>query len=96
MRKSVALFATAVALAIAPSALADPPGGGGYGSQPGYEEALSHTACADHGSFGAFGNFGDIAHDFGVNNPGTDGEPGADGQQTGSNNSHLCGDPHND
>jgi hypothetical protein len=37
---------------------------------------------AGSGAFGAFGAKGDVAHDF---------RGGADGQQTGLNNSALCG-----
>jgi len=73
--------------------------GGGYGSQPGYDKATSNTDCAGHGAFGAFGTTGDVVHDFGVNNPGGNGRPGAsnfqhpgaDGGTTGANNSGLCG-----
>jgi hypothetical protein len=46
---------------------------------------------AGSGAFGAFGDKGDVTHDFGVNNPGSNGKPGADGHQTGINNSALCG-----
>lgn len=66
-----------------------------YGSQPGYDVANGNTQCAGHGSFGAFGDHGDIVHDFGVNYPGSNGKPGASGKQTGINNSHLCGSPQN-
>jgi hypothetical protein len=62
-----------------------------YGTQPGFTVSNSHTACAGHGAFGAFGENGDVAHDFGVNNPGSNNQPGADGHQTGLNNSALCG-----
>jgi hypothetical protein len=37
---------------------------------------------AGSGAFGAFGDKGDVAHDF---------RGGANGQQTGRNNSALCG-----
>jgi hypothetical protein len=66
-----------------------------YGSQPGFDVSNSHTTCAGHGAFGAFGDKGDVTHDFGVNNPGSNNKPGADGQQTGINNSTLCGNPQN-
>jgi hypothetical protein len=73
--------------------------GGGYGSQPGYSVANSNTSCAGHGAFGAFGTTGDVVHDYGVNNPGSNGRPGASnfqfpassGATTGGNNSGLCG-----
>ena len=74
----------AIIFAFAGTALA----GGGYGSQPGYDVANANTICAGHGAFGAFGTNGYI-HDFGLNSP--DGHPGADGAQTGLNNSTLCG-----
>ncbi len=68
----------------------------GY-STPGSTVAQDHTICAGHGAFGAFGNFGD-PHDFGINNLGTNGLPGASsfkrpgtGGTTGGNNSALCG-----
>jgi hypothetical protein len=53
--------------------------------------ATSNTICAGHGAFGAFGANGDVTHDFGVNNLGSNDAPGADGTQTGINNSSLCG-----
>src|SRR3989344_2151304 len=70
--------------------------GSDYGSQPGYEIANDNTICAGHGSFGYFGkdwNLGNeqSGHYLGGSYPG----PGADGQQTGINNSHLCGNPQN-
>jgi hypothetical protein len=57
-----------------------------YGTQPGFEVSNSHTECAGHGAFGAFGEHGDVVHDF---------RGGADGQATGDNNSSLCGNPQN-
>lgn len=82
MKKSLLLVAPAAAvigLALAGPAYA---AGGGYGSQPGYGVANSETACAGHGSFGAFGQGNNLAG-------------GADGTQTGINNSNLCGNPQN-
>lgn len=64
-----------------------------YGTQPGFTVSNDNTICAGHGSFGAFGQHGDVAHDFGVNNLGSNNKPGADGQATGANNSSLCGNP---
>ncbi|HKC22014.1 MAG TPA: hypothetical protein VKB64_05825 [Gaiellaceae bacterium] len=87
MRKLFGLLVVVVALAVPTMAWA----GGGYGSQPGYSVANANTICAGHGAFGAFGDKGDVHHDFGVNNPGADGKPGADGTATGFNNSSLCG-----
>jgi|GEM_PF-775900 len=62
--------------------------GGGYceNSANGCEAAANAGAqCgtgAGSGAFGAFGEHGDVAHDF---------RGGANGQQTGLNNSALCG-----
>lgn len=93
LKKLATMFAVAsLALVGATAALA----GGGYGSQPGFEVANANTVCAGHGAFGAFGTFGDVTHDFGINNPGSNGVPGADGTQTGINNSTLCGNPQNE
>jgi hypothetical protein len=52
--------------------------GSGYGTQPGYAVANENTICAGHGAFGAFGKDYNLAG-------------GADGTQTGLNNSRLCG-----
>jgi len=85
MKKLFVALAVAFALSIPTAASAD------YGTQPGFGVANANTPCAGHGAFGAFGANGDVTHDFGINNPGSDGAPGADGQQTGINNSSLCG-----
>lgn len=89
------------ALALPGAALAGNAGdGSGYGTQPGYDNAIANSnGCAGAGAFGAFGkgaNLG-IANAPGNGNsehatflssyPG----PGTDGQQTGLNNSSLCG-----
>ena len=84
MKKKLAVLtvvpAAVVCLASAP-AFADASGDGtGYGTQPGFAVANSHTACAGHGAFGFFGKDHNMAG-------------GADGQQTGINNSSLCGNP---
>ena len=73
--------------------------GAGYGTQPGFTVSSGNTVCSGHGAFGAFGTTGDVVHDFGVNNLGGNGEPGASNWQspgtgggtTGGNNSSLCG-----
>jgi hypothetical protein len=89
MKKLIAAAVLALALAAPAGAAAD---AGGYGSQPGYEVANGNTQCAGHGAFGAFGNFGDVVHDFGHVYPGdSNGKPGANGEQTGINNGTLCG-----
>ena len=56
--------------------------GSGYGTQPGFSVANTNTPCAGHGAFGLLGK------DFNM-------AGGADGTQTGINNSTLCGQPHN-
>ena len=53
-------------------------------SSHGCTTAFGNTPCAGHGSFGAFGENGDIGHDF---------RGGANGDQTAFNNSGLCGNP---
>jgi len=91
LRKFTVCAAFVVALALPAAASAAPPSGGGYGSQPGYEVSDGNTDCAGHGAFGAFGTYGDVTHDFGANNPGSNSVPGANGYQTGINNGTLCG-----
>lgn len=71
--------------------------GSGYGTQPGFDNAITNSnGCAGHGAFGAFGK----DYNLGNANSGHIPEPGnhengngADGQQTGINNSTLCGNP---
>jgi hypothetical protein len=84
MRKFIIAAAAVVGLSVVPAgaAFAGPGGTHGYGSQPGADTSQDKTECAGHGSFGAFGEKGDFGHDF---------RGGADGQQTGENNSSLCG-----
>lgn len=84
--KKFLITATAVAALAAPTAASAT-----YGQQPGYAKANANTICAGHGAFGAFGANGDVVHDFGVNNLGSNDKPGADGQATGDANSALCG-----
>ena len=71
------ITAAIAALAIVPAAAS-----ASYGTQPGFEVAQGQTACSGAGAFGAFGDKGDVAHDF---------AGGANGYQTGLNNSSLCG-----
>jgi hypothetical protein len=85
MKKLFTIGVTAFALAITSIASA------AYGEQPGFVVASAATVCSGHGAFGAFGEHGDVAHDFGINNLGSNGAPGANGYQTGLNNSGLCG-----
>ena len=70
--------------------------GSGYGTQPGFDTAIANSnGCAGHGAFGAFGtdyNFGNTTSGHIVGAPGNNQNGnGANGQQTGINNSTLCG-----
>ena len=71
--------------------------GSDYGTQPGYTVAQSQTACSGAGAFDAFGKDANLGNavsghaTFVSSYPG----PGTDGQQTGANNSSLCGNPQN-
>ena len=102
MKRLIAVAAVGAGLMIpASSAMAvGPPSGGGYGSQPGHAVVLANGAqCgsgAGSGAFGAFGTYGDVVHDFGINNLGSNGAPGTDGTQTGLNNSAVCGNRQGD
>jgi ABC-type phosphate transport system substrate-binding protein len=90
MKKLIAAATVALGVGLmAAPAMAD------YGTQPGFAQSTSQTDCSGAGAFGAFGANGDVSHDFGVNNPGSNEAPGADGTQTGINNSTLCGQPDN-
>ncbi|MBX4204572.1 MAG: hypothetical protein KW788_00080 [Candidatus Doudnabacteria bacterium] len=53
-------------------------------SSNGCEHSMGNTICAGHGAFGAFGEQGDVYHDF---------RGGANGDATAFNNSTLCGNP---
>ena len=53
-------------------------------STNGCDNSQGNTICAGHGSFGAFGENGDVYHDF---------RGGASGDRTAYNNSTLCGSP---
>jgi hypothetical protein len=87
MKKFITIAAAAAVLVIPATASA------AYGTQPGFDKAISNTACAGAGAFGAFGEHGDVYHDFGINtvNNGNGAEPGTNGYQVGLNNSALCG-----
>ncbi len=81
MKRTLGVIAATATLAL--TGLAPAFAGGGYGSQPGYDNAQQNSnGCAGHGSFGAFGKDANWAG-------------GADGTQTGINNSNLCGNPQN-
>lgn len=92
MKKTLVSVATAVALfgAMAVPAFASNAGDGSdYGSMPGFDQAQSQTACSGAGAFDYFGK--DL--NLGIKTDPTD--PGANGTQTGINNSTLCGNPQN-
>ncbi len=86
MKKLVMLAAVIAALAFSgiASAATENPGGISYDTL--YPVAASNAQCgtaAGSGAFAAFGNFSEFGiHDF---------AGGADGYQTGLNNSSVCG-----
>jgi hypothetical protein len=83
MRKIICTSIAALALAglSAPAYAGSAGDGSGYGTQPGYDNAQTNSnGCAGAGAFGAFGKDYNLAG-------------GADGTQTGINNSSLCGNP---
>jgi hypothetical protein len=59
--------------------------GSEYGTQYGFEVSSQQTICYGHGAFGYFGK----DNNLGIKSDPTD--PGANGTQTGINNSQLCG-----
>ena len=92
-KKTIAGIALSGALAVpgialAATSTADANTTGGYcvksarGCQAALEAGAQAGSGAGSGAFGAFGNFGDVAHDF---------SGGADGFQTGLNNSSVAG-----
>ncbi|MBI5157999.1 MAG: hypothetical protein HZA58_08320 [Acidimicrobiia bacterium] len=97
MRRTLLVVLAVVGASLIPAGAAL--AGDGYGTQPGYGIANANTPCAGHGAFGAFGTTGDVIHDFGINNLGSNGKagasnwkfPAASGATTSYNNSSLCG-----
>jgi hypothetical protein len=77
---AILVFSLAATLGMSGLAAADGSGDGDYcgASSTGCAKALENTRCAGAGGFGAFGKDWNFAG-------------GADGQQTGLNNSSLCG-----
>lgn len=73
----IALAAAAIVGATSTAAFADQ-GGMAYGEQHGFGVAQENTPCSGAGAFSYFG-------------PGENMAGGANGQQTGLNNSSLCG-----
>ena len=91
MKRLMVCAAAVLALAAPVAASAANPAGISYDTL--YGVAADNAQCgtqAGSGSFAYFGNFGYV-HDLGINNLGSNGEPGADGYQTGLNNSAICG-----
>lgn len=91
MKRLIAAAVAVLALAVPVAAGAANPGGISYDTL--YGVAADNAQCgtqAGSGSFAYFGEFGYV-HDLGINNLGSNGKPGADGQQTGLNNSAVCG-----
>ena len=79
MKRPLVTLGCIFALAIPAVGLAGNSGDGSeYGTQPGFDVANANTPCAGHGAFGYFGKDQNLAG-------------GADGYQTGINNSTLCG-----
>jgi hypothetical protein len=87
MKRLIALLAVAAGLMV-PVLLVPSGASAAYCDQSanGCSSAAAAGAQCDtgagSGAFGAFGDKGDVAHDF---------RGGANGQQTGRNNSALCG-----
>ena len=79
MKKLILATACVCALAVPTVGVASNSGDGSeYGTQPGFAVANANTPCAGHGAFGYLGKDNNLAG-------------GADGTQTGLNNSALCG-----
>jgi len=85
MKKFAVIIAAAAALVLPSTVIA------AYSPPSQIPQSAQCGTGAGSGSFGAFGDKGDVAHDFGVNNLGSNSAPGADGYQTGLNNSAVCG-----
>lgn len=79
MKRVVLAVACACALVVPAIGVAGNSGNGSeYGTQPGFAVANGNTPCAGHGAFGYFGKDNNLAG-------------GANGYETGLNNSALCG-----
>jgi hypothetical protein len=90
---SVATILMAGGMAI-PALASNAGDGSAYGTQPGFDQAQTQTKCSGAGAFGAFGKQYNLGNDVSGHYPGASYPgPGADGQQTGANNSTLCGNP---
>jgi hypothetical protein len=82
IQKILAAFVIAAAALLGSGSVANAAYCGASGN--GCEQSMDNTPCAGHGSFGAFGEKGDVSHDF---------RGGASGDRTAFNNSTLCGNP---
>jgi hypothetical protein len=85
LRKSLVAVGASILMfgAMAAPTLAGNSGDGSeYGTQPGFAVSQSHTICSGHGAFGYFGKDNSL-------------QGGANGTQTGINNSSLCGNAQN-
>jgi hypothetical protein len=102
MKRVMGMAALVGALALSSGAFAGNAGdGSGYGTQPGFDNAIANSnGCAGAGAFGAFGKGANLGIANPPGNPDQPGHatflgsypgPGTDGQQTGLNNSSLCG-----
>ena len=94
MKKAIGTAAVLGTLVLSSGAFAagnSTPGDDRYTNNPGREQAQSHvgggcdSSAAGAGAFGYFGK----DNNLGIKSDPTD--PGANGQQTGLNNSSLCG-----
>ena len=81
MKRTITIAATVAALAVPSAAVAAGVNNPGYSPPEQITQSAQCGTGAGSGAFGAFGNFGYI-HDF---------RGGANGYQTGLNNSALCG-----
>ena len=98
MKKSICLASVLGALALSTAALAGPPTSPPGNSAPGIDRYLDNPGrqqatavgaqCGSGAGSGAFGYFGKD-NNLGIKSDPID--PGANGQQTGVNNSSVCG-----
>ena len=92
MKKTIQFAALVAALTISSTAFAagnSTPGDDRYNNNPGRQQATEVGAqCGSGAGSGAFGFFGKD-NNLGIKSDPTD--PGANGQQTGINNSSVCG-----
>ena len=86
------LAAATIVGAASSAALAGNSGTGAeYGTQPGFEKATSQTPAPCNSSPAGAGAFGYFGKDNNLGIKSDPNDPGANGHQTGINNSSLCG-----